>query len=165
MVAVLLGGGVAIDDKKGFVYIVTGNPRPGSYGVKRRGDNKNTNSVIAVDLKKNKIAWTFQETKHDLWDYDISAPPIIFDLRIGQNVFEIIIVVTKIGHTLLLERNTGKPIYDIDYIEVPKSKMTGEYANKFQIDLKIPEKFSDIEFKLDNISELSSEKKRKFQNL
>ncbi len=157
-------GGVAIDDKKGIVYIVTGNPRPGSYGVKRRGDNKNTNSVIAVDLKKNKIAWTFQETKHDLWDYDISAPPIIFDLRIGQNVFEIIIVVTKIGHTLLLERNSGKPIYDIDYIEVPKSKMTGEYANKFQIDLKIPEKFSDIEFKLDNISELSSEKKKEISN-
>ena len=41
--------------------------------------------------------------------------------------------------------------------------MSGEYANKFQIDLKIPEKFSDIEFTLDNISDLSLLEKKNFQ--
>ena len=153
-------GGVALDEKKGLVYVVTGNPRPGSYGVKRKGDNRNTNSIIAIDLKKNEIAWTFQETKHDLWDYDISSPPIIYDLRINQKIYEVVIVVTKIGHTLILERNTGKPIYDVNYIEVPKSKMSGEYASKFQMDLKVPEKFSDIQFKLKDISELSNKKKK-----
>ena len=157
-------GGVALDSKKGFVYIVTGNPRPGSYGVKRKGDNPNTNSIIAINLNNNKIEWTFQETKHDLWDYDISSPPIIHDLRINQKIYEVVIVVTKIGHTIILDRNNGKPIFDIDYIEVPESKMSGEYANKFQIDLKIPEKFSDIEFTLDNISDLSLSRKEELSN-
>lgn len=152
-------GGVGIDDKKGIVYIVTGNPRPGSYGVKRKGSNKNSNSVIAIDLNKKDIIWSFQETSHDLWDYDISSPPIIYDLNIGNKIYETVIVVTKTGNTLILDRNNGKPIYDIHYRRAPESKLSGEYTSKFQIDLKVPEKFSKIEFSPDDLSNLSEKEK------
>ena len=94
LVAVFLG---AIQQlmKKGIVYVVAGNPRPALYGVNRPGDNKNSSSIIAIDLESKKINWAFQDVAHDLWDYDISSPPIIHDLRIDQNNFEVVIALTK----------------------------------------------------------------------
>ena len=67
-------GNPAIDEKKGIVYVVAGNPRPALYGVNRPGDNKNSSSIIAIDLESKKINWAFQDVAHDLWDYDISSP-------------------------------------------------------------------------------------------
>jgi quinoprotein glucose dehydrogenase len=64
-------GGAAFDDKKGIVFVNTGNPHPSTYGVNRPGDNKNSASVIAIDVNKQKVIWSFQETSHDLWDFDI----------------------------------------------------------------------------------------------
>ena len=55
-------GGVGLDKEKGIVYATTGNPQPGVYGVNRPGENKNSSSIIAFDLNKDKILWTFQET-------------------------------------------------------------------------------------------------------
>ena len=74
-------GGNAFDTKNNILFVVTGNPRPALIGIERTGDNKNTNSLIAIDLKKNKILWTFQDVKHDLWDFDISSPPILTELE------------------------------------------------------------------------------------
>ena len=75
-------GGAALDKKNGIIFVNTGNPHPGVYGVNRPGNNKNSCSVIAFDLKKEKIIWTFQETMHDLWDFDLSSPPILHNLKI-----------------------------------------------------------------------------------
>ena len=60
-----------MNSELGIVYLNTGNPLPTNYGVHRPGNNKNTNSVIAISLDKEKILWTFQETAHDLWNFDI----------------------------------------------------------------------------------------------
>ena len=30
-----------------------------------------SSSIIAVDLNKDEIIWTFQDVFHDLWDYDL----------------------------------------------------------------------------------------------
>ena len=162
-----LGGvawaGVALDEKKGIVYAATGNPRPASYGVNRKGNNKNTSSIIAVDINEQKIKWTFQETSHDVWDYDIASPPIIFDLVVENKIYETVITPTKVGNTLILERNTGKPIFDINYREAPVSNMTGDYTSKYQIFLKKPERFSKIEFSLDDISSFSGAKEAEIQ--
>lgn len=156
-------GGVAMDKKRGIVYVTTGNPRPGSYGVNRPGSNENSCSIIAFDINNEKIKWSFQETAHDLWDYDIASPPIISDLVIGNKIYETVIAVTKVGNTLIFERNTGEPIYDITYKEAPKSKMSGEYASKYQIFLKKPERFSKIEFNPKDFNFISSDEKDKYQ--
>ena len=36
-------------------------------------------------------------------------------LKIDNNIYEVVISVTKAGNTIILERNTGKPIFDITY--------------------------------------------------
>jgi quinoprotein glucose dehydrogenase len=158
-------GGVALDSDKGIVYANTGNPHPAILGINRKGDNKRSSSVVAIDLNKKKVIWDFQETAHDLWDFDIPSPPIIHNLKIDNNIYEVVISVSKTGNTIILERNTGKPIFDITYKKAPKSEIPGEITAPFQINLKKPEKFSKIEFGLDDISELSREKQEEIKQL
>jgi len=152
-------GGAALDKKNGIVFVNTGNPQPGIYGTKRPGENKNSSSVIAFDLINEKILWTFQETMHDVWDYDIPSPPILHDLKIGKKVYEVVISVTKVGNTLILERSTGKPIFDINYRRAPKSNIPGDVASPFQIFLKKPERFMKIEYGISDFSNLSKKKR------
>ena len=116
-------------------------------------------------LNKEKVIWDFQETARDLWDFDIPSPPIIHNLKIDNNIYEVVISVSKTGNTIILERNTGKPIFDITYKKAPKSEIPGEITAPFQINLKKPEKFSKIEFSLDDISELSREKQEEIKQL
>ena len=68
-------GGTALDPELGFMYLNMGNPKTALYGGNRPGENFGSNSVIAVNLNTFKLEWVFQETKHDLWDFDIPSPP------------------------------------------------------------------------------------------
>ena len=58
-------------------HFATGNPHFYFDGTRRPGKNEMSNSVIAVDLNKKKILWSFQETAHDIWNSDLPAPPIL----------------------------------------------------------------------------------------
>ena len=49
-------GGVALDRDKGIVYANTGNPHPAIIGINRKGDNKRSSSVVAIDLNKEKLS-------------------------------------------------------------------------------------------------------------
>lgn len=151
-------GGAALDKTKGIVYIVTGNPLPSLYGVNRPGSNKNTSSIVAFDLKARKILWAFQDVSHDLWDYDIASPPIIHNLEIEGKLYETIIALTKTGNVILLDRNNGKPIFDLRYRKAPTSDVPNEITAKYQLDLEKPEKFSKVEFSEKDFDKLSNEK-------
>ena len=151
-------GGAALDKTKGIVYIVTGNPLPSLYGVNRPGANKNTSSIVAFDLNAKNILWAFQDVRHDLWDYDIASPPIIHNLEIEGKLFETVIALTKTGNVILLDRNNGKPIFDLRYKKAPKSDVPNEITSKYQLDLEKPEKFAKIEFKESDFDSLPEEK-------
>lgn len=161
----IVWGGAGFDKAKGIVYVSTGNPRPQLFGASRPGNNKRSNSIIAIDLNKKKVIWDFQETSHDLWDFDIGSPPIIHNLKIDENIYEVVIVVTKVGNTLILERNTGKPIFDITYRKAPKSKTIGETTSPFQIYLKKPQRISKIEYEPQDINKLSEEKNSEIKSI
>ena len=115
-----------LDKKKGIVFVNTGNPKPASYGVNRKGKNKRSSSVVAVDLNKKDVLWDFQETIHDLWDLDVSSPPILHNLRINNEIYEVVISLSKTGNSLILERNSGKPIFDVTYKKAPESTIPNE---------------------------------------
>ena len=147
-------GGVALDKKNGIVYVNTGNPQPGLYGVHRPGINHHSSSIIAFKIESKKILWSFQDVAHDLWDFDIASPPILHDLKIGNKVYEVVISTTKTGNTIILERKTGKPIFNIDYKKAPSSNLIGDFAWPFQIFLKKPERFSKIEYGKEDFNKL-----------
>ncbi len=135
-------GGIAYDEKLNNIYVVTGNPRPALVGVGREGNNKNSNSVVAINLDSKKIVWSFQDIKHDLWDYDLSAPPIIADIKINETeVFESIIIGSKTGTIYILDRNNGNSYFNLVNKKVPQSKILGEQTALFQ---KRQEKLNDL---------------------
>ncbi len=68
------------------------------------------------------------------------------------------IALTKTGNTLILERNTGEPIFDLRYRKAPKSDVNSEVTSDYQLDLLLPEKFSKVEFNHDDFDKLSQSK-------
>ena len=153
-------GGMALDGVNNIIYVVTGNPRPGPFGVNRAGSNKYSNSIIAIDLNKRKIIWSFQETAHDLWDLDIAFPPILITLKINNINYDCVFVGTKIGNLILLERYTGKPIFDMVYKKVPKSNVPGEITSPYQLFIEKPEMMTKFEFNLSDVENLDEDKKK-----
>ena len=143
--------GAALDSETGYLFFVTGNPKPSLYGVHRPGKNLNSDSLIAYDLNKKKIVWAFQETAHDLWDFDLSSPPILGDIRYKKNLLKVVIITSKTGNTFVFERNSGKSLFDINYKIAPKSNIPGEFTSKYQIYNTLPERFAKTEFEINDL--------------
>ena len=152
--------GTALDKNYGILFISTGNPRPALVGINRTGNNQNSNSLIAIDLFNKKILWKFQDVAHDLWDYDLASPPVLADLNFNNKILEVVVATTKTGNVLIFERKSGKPLFDINYSKAPASLIPGENTSPFQIDLKLPEKLSKIEYNLSDISNLNKEEQK-----
>jgi len=65
--ATWLGG--TYDPDTGLAYFGTGNPAPWNSHT-RPGDNLYSCSTVAIDVTTGKIAWHFQGTPNDGWDFD-----------------------------------------------------------------------------------------------
>ncbi len=148
-------GGISGDTKNGIVYLTTGNPKPNFVGTSRPGKNLFANSLIAFDVRNKKKLWHFQETCHDLWNLDIPSPPILTTIEKYNKRIDVVIAVTKLGNTLILDRYTGENIFDYDMRLAPTSKLPGETTCKYQPSLKLPEPFAKNIFKKEDISNLS----------
>ena len=70
---------------------------------------------MAVDLKKRKILlWSHQDIIHDLWDYIISAPPVLVDIPFEDKIYNAVVVVSKIGNIYIFDRLSGNSYFDIN---------------------------------------------------
>ena len=148
-------GGISADTKNGFLYLTTGNPKPNFVGVSRPGKNLYANSVVAFDIRNKKMLWYFQETCHDLWNLDIPSTPILTTIYKNEMRIDVVVVVTKLGNTLILDRYTGEPIYDYEMKRAPVSKIPGEKTCPYQPSLKLPEPFARNIFSKNDITNLS----------
>ncbi len=148
-------GGISADTKRGIVYLTTGNA--GSYfvGVNRPGNNEYSNSIIAIDVFNKKKLWDFQEVKHDIWNFDIAAPPILTTIKKDNLDIDVVVAVTKIGNTIILDRLSGEPIFNFREKKAPGSKLPGEKTAYYQPYLNLPEPFSKQVFSKDEISNIS----------
>ena len=150
-------GGMAMDETRGIAYLTTGGPKNNFIGINHLGDNLFANCLIALDARTGKRLWHFQEIRHDIWDLDIPAPPVLGTItRDGKRV-DVVAAVTKIGNTLLLDRVTGKPIFPFRLRRAPTSDLRGEITSPYQPDLELPERFSKQEFTVDDLTERTEE--------
>lgn len=145
-------GGIALDDRRGIVYISTGSPKPNFAGNTHTGQNLFANCVLALDALTGERLWHFQELRHDIWDLDIPAPPILvsFDWR-GKKV-DAIAQFTKIGNTLVLDRLTGESLFPIRLRRAPVSTVPGERTWPYQPDIELPQPFARQVFTLDDVT-------------
>ncbi len=73
-----LGG--SYDSSTGLAYFGTGNPAPWNSHL-RPGDNLFSTATVAIDVKTGKIAWHYQKTPNDGWDYDGVNEFVTFDMN------------------------------------------------------------------------------------
>lgn len=121
-------GGLSLDEKRGMVFLATGSPSYDFYGADRAGQNLFGNCVVALDALTGKYIWHFQTIHHDLWDYDLPAPPnLVTVLRNGKKI-DAVAQTSKIGFLYVLNRETGDPLFPIEERPVPASDVPGEQA-------------------------------------
>ena len=150
-------GGMALDESRGIAYVATGSPKPNFIGANHHGENLFANCVIALDALTGERLWHFQEIRHDIWDLDIPAPPNLVTItREGKRV-DAVAQVTKLGHTLLLDRVSGRPIFPFRLRRAPTSTLPGEWTAPYQPDPEWPEPFARQIFCPDQITTRTEE--------
>jgi quinohemoprotein ethanol dehydrogenase len=123
------GGGIwetpSIDPELGMVYVAVGNPFGDSS--KRIGTNLFTDSILALSMSDGKLRWHFQQTHHDVWDYDSGNQPILFDMQVRGQRVRALAEASKNGYLYILNRETGQPVHSIKEMPVPtESTRPGE---------------------------------------
>jgi outer membrane protein assembly factor BamB len=123
-------------DSKGFVYAGTGNPAPlpgasgEPWGSSRPGSNLYADSMVKLDPKTGKLAWYYQETPHNIYDWDFQNSPII--TKAGGK--EVAIGSGKSGYVVAVDLKTGKPVWRTavgkhnGHDNDPEYAMRGEYS-------------------------------------
>jgi quinoprotein glucose dehydrogenase len=119
---------IAADPARNLVFVPTGSPSPDYFGGERRGHNLFANSVVALRADTGQRVWHFQTVHHDIWDYDVASPPILFDWRQGGQSVAAVAVGSKTGHVFVLDRQSGRPLIPIVERAVPASDVPGEEA-------------------------------------
>ena len=123
---------MSADRELGYVYLPFSTPDNDFYGGERRGDNLFGESLVCLNVETGERIWHFQIVHHGLWDYDLPAAPILFDLEIDGRPVKAVAQVTKHGFCFVFDRITGAPVWPIDERPVPQSKVPGEYTSPTQ---------------------------------
>ena len=124
--------GIVADPARNLVFVPTGSASPDYYGGERLGDNLFANSVVALQADTGKLIWHFQTVHHDLWDYDVATPPLLFDLHRNGQTVPAIAIGSKTANLFILNRENGKPIFGVEERPVPPSDVPGETASPTQ---------------------------------
>ena len=120
--------GMAVDSKRGIVYVPTGSASSDFYGADRIGDDLFANCLLALDAQTGRRIWHFQAVKHDLWDRDFPSPPVLLTVERNGKPVDAVAQPTKQGFVYLFDRTNGEPLFPIEYRSYPPSTIPGEVA-------------------------------------
>lgn len=137
---------VTADPQLGYFFVATESPTNDYFGGYRPGENLFANSVLALKAETGELAWHYQITHHELWDYDLPTAPILFDVDVNGTRVPTVAQITKQGFVFALDRRTGRPVWPAEERKVPASDVPGEWTSPTQ-------PFSSLTFDRQGISE------------
>jgi alcohol dehydrogenase (cytochrome c) len=119
----LTGGGSAwvtgtYDPELNTLYWGIGNPSPDFNGTVREGDNLYTCSILALNPDDGAYKWHFQNSPHDLWDYDGVNTPVLVDIKKDGKTIKALIQAHRNGYFYCVNRENGEFIYGKPFCEV-----------------------------------------------
>ena len=120
--------GMAVDHKRGLVFTGTGSASFDFWGGNRKGQNLYANCILALDAATGQRKWHFQTVRHDLWDRDLPASPVLGSVTHEGKKMDAVIQTTKSGHVYVLNRDTGEPLFPVEEKAYPASDLEGEEA-------------------------------------
>jgi quinoprotein glucose dehydrogenase len=118
--------GMAIDTKRGIVYVPTGSAAFDFYGADRVGDDLFANCLLALNAKTGERLWHFQGVRHDVWDRDFPSPPTLVTVKRDSKKVDAVAQTSKQGFVFLFDRTNGTPLFPIEYRNYPASTVPGE---------------------------------------
>jgi quinoprotein glucose dehydrogenase len=149
--------GMALDERRGIVYVPTGSAASDFYGADRLGDNLFANSLVALDAATGKRRWHFQVVRHDLWDRDLPSPPTLVTVRRGGRTIDAVAQATKHGFLFVFDRVSGKPLFPIEYRKFPGGALPGDVTRDTQPIPSRPAPFARQRLDADLLSNRSPE--------
>jgi quinoprotein glucose dehydrogenase len=121
-----------VDEARGLVFIPLSSPSPNYWGGSRPGANLYGNSLVALDLKTGKYRWHFQTVHHDLWDSEQPSGGPMIEVTIAGKKRPAIVSIGKTSYFFEFDRQTGKPLFEVEERPVPKGDVPGEYYSPTQ---------------------------------
>jgi glucose dehydrogenase len=118
--------GLSLDEKRGLVFAATGSAAYDFYGANRAGDNLFANTILCLKAATGERVWHFQAVKHDVWDRDFPAAPALITITKDEKRRDVVAQIAKNGHTYVLDRETGEPVFPMEELRVPASDVPGE---------------------------------------
>ncbi len=124
---------MTVDAENGMIFMATGNATDQDYGATRPGSNLYATSVLALDGDTGKLRWYYQVVHHDIYDWDVNAPPVLIEMtdKDGKKV-PAVAQSTKQGYLFVLDRMTGKPVLPVKEERRPLSDVPGELPSATQ---------------------------------
>jgi len=118
------GGGmpwqpVTFDPELNLLYVTTGGANPTFSGKSRKGDNLYANSIAALNPDTGKMAWYFQFTPHDTWDWDNTQNAILFDAEFQGRRRKMVGMAASNGYFFVLDRTNGKSLVTEPFVDFP----------------------------------------------
>jgi quinohemoprotein ethanol dehydrogenase len=112
--------GFAYDAALNLVYFGTANAAP--YDLRQLGpaklDSLFTASILALNASTGRMAWYYQTTPRDSWDYDSVQKLILADLTVDGASRPVIMQASKNGFFYVLDRKTGQLLSAKNYTYV-----------------------------------------------
>jgi quinoprotein glucose dehydrogenase len=146
---------MSADAELGLVYLPVEMPSADYNGFNRPGDGLYGESIVAVDVKTGEYRWHYQTIHHGLWDYDLPAAPMLFDLQVEGRTVKALAQPTKSAFLFVLNRETGEPIWPIEERAVPQSESPYEKTSPTQPFPTWPLPFDRQGFTLDVLNDLT----------
>lgn len=99
-----------------LLFFGTGNPAPWNSHL-RPGDNYFSSSRLAIDPDTGKIAWHFQTTPHDGWDFDGVNELVSFDYKQNGKTVKAAATADRNGFMYVLNRENGDFIRGFPFVD------------------------------------------------
>ena len=154
-------GFLTVDAARGIVYMPFAAPSFDRFGGDRPGDNLYSTTLVAADAATGKRLWHYQVVRHDIWDNDLQAPPLLFDVVQGKRRTPAVAIMSKNSLVFILDRTTGKPIFAVKDQKFPASKVPGEVTAPTQPIPAVTPPLSRTSFTMADVADVTPELKQK----
>jgi quinoprotein glucose dehydrogenase len=105
---------ITVDEQLGYAYLPLTSPTSDMYGGHRAGDNLFSDSLVSIECQTGKRVWHYQLVRHDLWDYDLPAAPILADITVDGRRIQSVVQLTKQAFAFVFDRVTGQSVWPIE---------------------------------------------------
>jgi quinoprotein glucose dehydrogenase len=154
-------GFMTVDAARGIVYMPFAAPSFDRFGGDRPGDNLFATTLVAADAATGKRLWHFQVVRHDIWDNDLQAPPVLFDVVRGKRSIPAVAIISKNGLVFVLDRTNGKPIFPVQDRPFPASKVPGEASARTQPVPQVTPPLARTGFTMADVADVTPELKQR----